>query len=258
MALDIAQSVINHAFAFDAVVFGGYVRDVIVRQTNEFRDLDILWLTGEHTFRSFLRILSGRHEVTDVCDYSKKYDGRVLKHFHVDGLPVDCTLYDYSFDAWKANDLCDMSCNLFYMSRKVHLGIRYIPGFLQFQPNPMHILIKLTKEMYYVVIEKNAPKHKVTKVLYRCLDMASRGWMNTGSDLGELGVFTPQHRGLIRKLWDVERNRVLDYLESKFSPTVYEKVTKTLHSHLESESSSEDDRRSVNKEDSDDDSLDET
>lgn len=140
------------------------------------------------------------------------------------------------------------------MSRKVHLGIRYVPEFLQYHPNPMQELLNMTRNMKYRVIEKNAPKHKVTKVLLRCISMAERGWYSTGP-MRQLGVLSRYQFGLLRELADLEFQKISNYLSFRLPVRVYDKVIDKMVD--DSESSSEDDRRSVNKEDSDDDSLDE-
>jgi hypothetical protein len=251
--MEVARSVIETAFCFDAVVFGGYVRDVIVCQSNEFRDIDILWLKEKESFYDFLRVLSMKHEVTGVREVAmSSYCKRPLIHFHVDTLPVDCVLCRSSFESWKT-DVCDLSCNLFYMSRTVQVGVKYIPDFLKFHSNPIQKLIDMTRNRKYRTIQENADNRQVTKVLFRCIDLAGRGWFHEGT-FARLGVLTSSHRRMIGDFAQIQDEKVISFLDEKLPSAICEKVTSILFGG--SESSSVDDRGSVNQENADSDGLD--
>ena len=252
--METARSVIDCAFCFDAVVFGGYVRDVIVCQSDTFKDIDILWLEGDKEFQKFMKVLHSRHRVTCYKEMTCTYGRHMkLKRFRADDVLVDVVMYDYSFDAWKSNDLCDMSCNLFYMTRKIHLGIRYVPSFLAFTSDPMSALLDMARKRRYRVIDKNCENGKVTKVLYRCLDLAARGWMHEDS-FSKLGVLTPHHRRVVKNICDIERDKVTELLSDELSERIYDALIDNLYP-ADSDGGSEDDGRSVNQENTDDDSL---
>jgi hypothetical protein len=255
--METARSIIDCAFCFDAVIFGGYVRDVIVCQSEAFKDIDILWLEGEKEFQKFMRVLHAQHKVTEYREVSCKYGRQMnLKHFRVDDVLVDVVLYEYTFDTWKANDLCDLSCNLFYMTRKIHLGIRSIPSFLKHSSNPVAVLMDMARRKKYKVLEKNCNSVQVLKILHRCLYMARRGWMHEDT-FSELGVLTPYHRRIVSDICDVEEDHVAKLLTAHLPERILDKVINHLFDRC-SDGGSEDDARSVNQENADDDSLDQS
>jgi hypothetical protein len=176
-----------------------------------------------------------------------------LKRFRVEDVLVDVVLYDYSFDAWKSNDLCDLSCNLFYMTRKIHLGIRYVPSFLEFTSNPMSALLDMTRKRRYKVIDKNCDNGQVSKVLFRCLDLAARGWLHQDT-FSNLGILSPHHRRLITNICNIERDKVIELLSDELPERIHDNVIDILYP-LDSDGGSENDRGSVNQENADDDSL---
>lgn len=141
--LQLAIKIMNIVFAFDAAVFGGYVRDVIIRKETEFNDLDILWPLGTHdSFAHFMRIIQLDHTVVSVpviIPYGAKYRAYKLV---IDDLAVDCCFVDMTIEDWQKERVVDLSCNLFWKSRAAPLSVRYIPSQYEFSVDPIQDMIE--------------------------------------------------------------------------------------------------------------------
>jgi hypothetical protein len=154
--LDLAREVIAIACAMDMWVFGGYVRDVIVRGQQKFNDLDIGCPDKTTDVEHFLRVLSTRYDVDRHSDpvtkmsYGAMSPGLarvhkcVVRNEYDVRISIDVAVYD-SFNAWCREHTVDFTCNIFYMKKDVALGIRYVPDYLKYDPQPIDALVKLTE-----------------------------------------------------------------------------------------------------------------
>lgn len=154
--LDLAREVIAIACAMDMWVFGGYVRDVIVRGQQKFNDVDLGCPDKTTNMKQFLRVLSSRFEVNvhrepvTRMHYGAMSPGLerlhkcVVRDKNGVSVSVDVAVYE-SFNAWCREHTVDFTSNIFYTKRDVALGIRYIPDYLKYDPQPIERLVELTK-----------------------------------------------------------------------------------------------------------------
>ena len=70
----------------------------------------------------------------------------------------------------------------------------------------------------------------------------------------KLGVLTPHHRRVVKNICDIERDKVTELLSDELSERIYDALIDNLYP-ADSDGGSEDDGRSVNQENTDDDSL---
>ena len=85
------------------------------------------------------------------------------------------------FRSWKKDRSTDFSCNLFYSSADIDLGIRYIPSSLDTDPDPITTLVDMTKDnKFTVVYEDKFSMDKFSRLAVRALSMKERGWTYPG------------------------------------------------------------------------------
>jgi hypothetical protein len=145
--------IIDMAFAFDGWVYGGWVRDTCVLKQREYNDIDLCFPKGTdiNKFIKVLKINMGAVQVSSG-DYT---DLNYLHHecYVVTGsIFIDLTVYNGTFEEWSKDRTTDMSCNLFYKSKSVDLGLRYIPRMYDLIPNPMEYVKELTRKHQFDVL----------------------------------------------------------------------------------------------------------
>jgi hypothetical protein len=192
MTTELANEVIAMAFAMDMWVFGGYVRDVVVRKQQRFGDLDLCCSRGKTNVAHFIRALGARFDVTMHDSRRFKYTYGAMspgiKRLHkctvVKGdarVRVDVVSFDGSFNHWCEERTVDFTCNLFYMKRDVALGLRYIPECLKHDPAPMQRLMDMTiaHEFHRIWDVSDGPTchcMHVIKIHRRAETLIQRGW----------------------------------------------------------------------------------
>lgn len=188
------NQIVDLAISYDFWIFGGWVRDVVCRGAKTARDVDIMVPTSQaHRVDHFIKMLSLIHkdapvsrEVAGHYFTTTRYIKKVVK-IQVGTVEVDLCLYDGELEDWKREYTCDLSCNLFYMSREVPIGIRYIPPHFNNLVNPMKKIIEMTRKGEFKVIHEPArlsieesvadrEEHKIKYVIRRALRMCNRGW----------------------------------------------------------------------------------
>jgi hypothetical protein len=185
------QRIINLALSFDLVIFGGYIRDVEVCGGTRYNDIDILWpntTDRASLFEKFMRILEldnpGRVS-KKVMDRSHYGTSSVVIRVVVGDVSLDMVMYDGSVEDWMSTHDVDFSCNLFYKTRTVQLGIRYIPKCFEDVPNPVQTIIDLTKSKKFRGIVEKAGDSVWRRAANRGFDMVcARGWVVEGEFLG--------------------------------------------------------------------------
>jgi hypothetical protein len=210
------SEIINIALSFDAVIFGGYLRDVVVCGLDDFNDIDILWPQpyGQEfgKFVQFRRILELKYPgqiQTSEKSGNAKYGGKISKIYEVkiqNKIKMDCCIYMGNLQEWKNEHTVDFTCNLFYKTRDVQLGIRYIPVGYKYEPNPMDAIINLTKDRMYRVIlvnDADGPWHKAAQ---RALDLAHRGWKLHGEFIADCDFV----KDMVRKIYRTENQKAVD------------------------------------------------
>lgn len=192
------DEIVELAFCFNFWIYGGYVRDKIIPDEKP-RDIDIgLSCSQEDQIENFVRVLSTRFKTAITFD-SKYQKGpaaygsfskclkRIVK-INVDQIPIDLCVFT-TFEAWQSEKSCDFTCNLFYQSRRVQLGMRYIPSDFDIFANPAEIIYNMTKDRKFTGIYKpimgpgysNDELHKISDLSSRALKMVQRGWHLCGN-----------------------------------------------------------------------------
>lgn len=244
------NEIINIALSFDAVIFGGYLRDVVVCDMDDFNDLDILWPQpyGQEfgKFVQFRRILELKYPgqiQTSEKSGSTKYGGKISKIYEVkiqNKTKLDCCIYMGTIQEWKNEHTVDFTCNLFYKTRDVQLGLRYIPLSYKYEPNPMDAIINLTKDRMYSVILDNDADGPWRKAARRGIALAHRGWKVQGefmSEFQELGLTDSYSlvKEMVRKIYRIEDQKAVDaYVACK--PEISRNCEEKIRRRLEFES----------------------
>lgn len=181
--MDAEGRIIELALSFDGWVFGGYVRDTVIRK-EKASDIDICF-PQDAPMHMFMRVLNQTHETEIVSDkthpeglYMSQGIRRLVKVI-VDGeIHLDLCKYEGSFDDWRREESTDFTCNLFYVSRDTALGIRYIPNVYKLHANPIKYLVDMTKRKEFVRIwgSDNVTFKNTCTILSRTLSRVKRGW----------------------------------------------------------------------------------
>ena len=183
--LVIAKEIVNASLAHDAWVYGGYVRDVVVCGEVNFNDVDICCPKGvDHVW--IVRTLAGKYKVKKI-DQTSDYDGHDVDSYTINDLVVvQFVSYYGDFEEWCEDHTTDMTCNLFYQTRSVHLGLRYPPRPFRLYPNPIDDIITLTKNKVFHRISDPGSSVKARTLLRRMRNMVVHyGWTCRNDVLGE-------------------------------------------------------------------------
>lgn len=197
--MELSKDVVRIAIGMDMWIFGGYVRDVVVRNQQRFTDIDICCSDDTTDVDQFLRVLSTRYLVTCRRDFKFKqmtdygHMSRVILRLH------KCLVYDSkaeksvlldivvvsSFKEWCREKSADFTCNLFYMKKDVALGIRYIPDDMMYDPNPIDTLVEMTRlgdfrRIWDVPENRERQWENVLRIHERAKELVKRGWTIRG------------------------------------------------------------------------------
>lgn len=187
-----ARKVIDVAFSMKMWVFGGYVRDVIVRGKKSFNDIDICCPHGSNP-RDFFRVLSTHCTIFQVQEkpittYKRMSKGitRIFRCNVNNEFEIDLVVFDGNMRTWMDEESTDFTCNLFYHSRDVYLGLRYIPSFYRHIANPMKTLLRMTRRgVFYRIWNGTEPIH-VYQIANRVRSLVERGFTFKGRLLTNL------------------------------------------------------------------------
>lgn len=196
----LAEDVIDMALAMDMWVFGGYVRDVIVRGQTKFGDVDLCCSEKKTNVAQFIRMLGTRFKVTEVrtrkigtvARYGRMSRGikRVERCTIDDLLHVDIVVFDGSFNEWCDEESVDFTSNIFFKSWDTKLGIRYAPGRFKHMANPVDEIVKMTREGVVERIWDATAEHTnhwhVFQICNRARDLVKRGFTFKGTLLSPL------------------------------------------------------------------------
>ena len=192
------RDIIDVALGLGMWVFGGYVRDVVIRKQTTFTDIDICCPNGSIP-GDFFRILSNRWGISRVHTsvlrskygvMSKKIK-RVLSCRVDDRIDLDIVVFDGSLRDWKRDQTTDFSCNLFYISREVELGLRYVPKMFIYRANPMRTIKELTEQGIFFRIWNSSEPALIWRIVRRALALVEKGFTLRGelvTDLMYLGL----------------------------------------------------------------------
>jgi hypothetical protein len=200
------ERVVDIALGFDFWVFGGYIRDVIIRDEETFGDIDIgCEVSDEYLIPYFLRMLATDYEVT--VKESRHYGGmspcmvRLIKITLDDTLTVDLCVFK-SRDAWRSEKSADFTCNLFYQTRTTHLALRYIPTAYRNEPNPTGQIHALTCDTKFQVVHESEDPNHIGRVCERSRVLVDKGWTRVGP------IVTPKTRAYLDGLGADESRRI--------------------------------------------------
>lgn len=185
-----AQRVIDVAMCFDVAIFGGYLRDVVIAEQTNFNDIDTLWPVGTHSsFPIFIRLLAleGAKVSTHHVPKSNRYIGHELYKVTIDdSIHMDCVMYPGKLVDWFRDDVVDFTCNLFYRTREVPLGLRYVPDAFKFDPNPVRTIMDLTKnKKFRTVLNKFGDRYWV-RAARRANRLVNDDWTLEGDFMPEM------------------------------------------------------------------------
>ena len=192
--MELAEQVIDVALAMDMWVFGGYVRDVIVRGQKKFGDLDLGCSEQKTNVNQFIRVLGTRFDIksvrtrrfNDTKGYGRMSKGikRVERFVVNDVLHIDVVVFDGSFTEWCNEESVDFTCNLFVRTWDIRLGVRYAPGRFKHMANPAAELVKMTQEGVFERIWDGSDEHAnhmhVFQICQRAKELVKRGFTFKG------------------------------------------------------------------------------
>lgn len=239
MHMENHQRVVDLALSFDAVIFGGYIRDVVICEQEKFNDIDILWSnTIQNSFETFVRVL-GLEPWVDTLKTSRKRNDRYGHNLDIvnivinEELHLDCVIYPGTFTSWLNERDCDFTCNIFYMSRTTNLAIRYIPDSFKFTPNPFKECFELTKEKKFKTILNKPSERYWARACARGLNLVKSGWIVEGKIIPEeyslcmSGAFKSigVHIKLMNKIMN---QRALDVIAPNITESCRERVRRNL------------------------------
>lgn len=199
------QDVIDIALGMNMWVFGGYLRDHVIRG-QPFQDLDICCPRGTYV-RHFFRTLSTRWSVRRAHEYvpgrygcmSKGLKG-VYKCVVDNHLHVDVVVFDGTLDDWREEHSTDFTSNLFYMSRETELGLRYVPLMFRHEANPVRHIKNLTRQGIFFRIWNGDDHTHVWAIVRRARELVERGFTFRGvllSEIMNLGLLGYPHMRLL-------------------------------------------------------------
>ena len=190
--LTLAKELIDMAYAMDMWIFGGYVRDVVVRQEQKFGDIDICCSRNRTNSSQFIRMLSARYDVTLHDERKFKYTYGAMspgiKKIHKCTVTVgdvhvrvDVVSFDGTFADWCHERTVDFTCNLFYTKSDVALGLRYVPDFLKHDSSPIARLVEMTENHEFhrtwdVSNRSTCQCMNVIRIHDRAKELVKRGW----------------------------------------------------------------------------------
>jgi hypothetical protein len=192
--MELAEQVIDVALAMDMWVFGGYVRDVIVRGQKKFGDIDLGCSDKKTNVEQFIRVLGTRFDVKQVrsqrfnaaAEYGRMSKGikRVERFVVNDVLHIDVVIFNGSFSDWCDEESVDFTSNIFFKSWDTQLGIRYAPGRFKHMANPIDELVKMTRagvvERIWDANEEHANHMHVLQICERAKELVRRGFTLKG------------------------------------------------------------------------------
>jgi hypothetical protein len=169
---EIIQIALDHGYW----LYGGYLRDFISESL--FKDIDFgCTLDNASSIPNFISKLKQRWQVTVTFDSLKDSNSvysatipflrRIIK-MDVGGLKVDIGVYTSMSDWMKVNS--GFTCNLFYKTKDIPLGIKYVPDGMS--PEDVY---GMTKERKCIII-----KGQDGEIKKRREKLTQRGWIVEG------------------------------------------------------------------------------
>jgi len=242
------QRIVQLALCFDAVVFGGYIRDVLICKQDSFNDIDILWYNTIHnSMEAFIAVLLAEPWVKshDISNTTQRKYGDLKTVIHIvlnENLRIDLVKYHGTRTAWMSERDCDFSCNLFYRTRQNNLGLRYVPESFVYFPDPFTHIYNLTVDKKFTSISTENSDRYWKRISARGLRLVKQGWILQGEFIKDnqktaLGNAYPLVIRTIKQINTIMNEGALDAIEPGINNTCKEKIRKQLFdSYSDSES----------------------
>lgn len=235
--METARKVIDVAFSMKMWVFGGYVRDVIVRGKKSFNDIDICCPRGSDP-RDFFRVLSTHVTVNNVREkpittYKRMSKGimRIFRCNVNNAFDIDIVVFDGNMGTWLDEESTDFTCNIFYHSREVYLGLRYVPRMYRHAANPMRQLVTMTRKgIFFRIWNGTEPVH-IFQIANRVRSLVERGFTFKGKLLTDLMHVSLYGNPFITNICDVINDEVRNLQREREFHTLL-KCTKRLNISL--------------------------
>ena len=233
------QRVIDIITCFDVAIFGGYLRDVVIAEQTNFNDIDIMWPVGTHaSFPIFIRLLKLEGAMMNIrhIPASNQYIGHELYKVVIDGsIHLDCVMYPGKLVDWIREEDVDFTCNLFYRTREVPLGLRYTPEEFSTDPNPVRTILDLTKNRKFrTILSKKSDRHWM-RAVNRANSLVRRDWILVGEFISERyeSCLSRQAFGTVMRVVDnidlrMKQNAMAVLEETNLSQTCTERVRRKL------------------------------
>jgi len=233
------QRIVQLALCFDAVVFGGYVRDVLICKQDTFHDIDILWYnTIKAPVDTFISVLLAESWVTSsvVTVKQKRSYGENKSITNIvlnDTLTIDLVHYHGSFTSWLSEKDCDFSCNLFYKSKTNNVSIRYIPDCFTYEPDPFSHIYNLTADKKFVSICSRSGDRYWKRMTDRGINLVKKGWVLKGKFIdypirNSLGSAYPVVMRGMRLMHSIMNERALGVIEPNINDTCRDRIRRKL------------------------------
>jgi hypothetical protein len=240
-----AQRVIDVAMCFDVAIFGGYLRDIVIAGESKYNDIDILWPVGTHgSFASFVRILALDGATVETVNMPKSdYMGyHLIKVTIDDKIHLDCVMYPGKLIDWLRIEDVDFTCNLFYRTREVPIGIRYVPEAYKYDPNPVRTIMDLTKtKKFRTILTKFGDRHWV-RAAQRANRLINHDWTLEGEFMSERveDTLTDEFNSVMRLVDMMKfkmKEKAMSVLgETKLTKNCTERVRRKLFDYSDSDS----------------------
>jgi hypothetical protein len=237
--MDNHQRVVQLALSFEAVIFGGYIRDVLICKEDKFNDIDILWYnTIQNSMESFMTVLFCEpwvktHEITEYKNSKYGENKRLVKININNELNIDIVVYHGTYTAWLNERDCDFSCNLFYKTRTNNMAIKYIPEAFLYCPDAFTHIYDLTKDKKFVSIGDQYGFRYWKRMSRRGLNLVENGWVLQGKLMSNkqrqtIGPGVPCIMKIIRTMNNIMDEGALGVIAPKINDVCKDKIRRKL------------------------------
>jgi hypothetical protein len=173
----LANVIAAQVWSYGGIIYGGWVRDVIIIGQDDFRDLNVLFQDST-SVQTFVEFLQSNYS---CFVYPQQPPGGVFtpsRNLEVNGiLPI--RIFQMTMKDLIEQKYCDLSCNLFYKLGPDHLDAFWIPS----NWSSLEELVAYTKTKKFIVIltpgsnpENHGSQGVGLKTFYYPLSCRKRIW----------------------------------------------------------------------------------
>ena len=168
----LSQETFNRILDLGCLVVSGFVRDVIIRGEDTFKDIDIICdLAKKDELVKIIggTIISSKKYVSDKFYTTCKYMIAIL----LNDVIYDVRFFD-SVQDWKDEKSGEFTTSLFYIA-KDHLGVQFMP-----EGETLPSLLDLVRNRHIKVLYKGDNKGNLFDIRERKYKFVKRGWKIIG------------------------------------------------------------------------------